>query len=153
MLISTNTNSSQNRNTKKISTQIQMDFVVLGCCLTIPLVPLTIHQRVQTKAIIALPSPATSSCLWSRFTLECWTSHFKEKFIEVLSNCISNNLFKVSSDFYSGVSCSTWCGLVYLVGQVTGGVKRWPTINKVEMLQLRQPLVPPPCLPVINLAI
>ena len=32
-----------------------MDFVVLGCCLTIPLVPLTIHQRVQTKAIIALP--------------------------------------------------------------------------------------------------
>ena len=99
------------------------------------------------------PSPAISSCLWSRFTLECWTSHFKEKFIEVLSNCISNNLFKVSSDFYSGVSCSTWCGLVYLVGQVTGGVKRWPTINKVEMLQLRQPLVPPPCLPVINLAI
>ena len=56
MLTSTNTNSSQNRNTKKISTQIQMDFVVLGCCLTIPLVPLTIHQRVQTKAIIALPS-------------------------------------------------------------------------------------------------
>ena len=55
MLISTNTNSSQNRNTKKISTQIQMDFMVLGCCLTIPLVPLTIHQRVQTKAIIALP--------------------------------------------------------------------------------------------------